>query len=597
MTGLIPNLELPDKAFSQLQRSSSPKWEANGISFRTAFAQAQERLKAAGSRHGTRDSSGVTETPADEPQSSEPAVEDEQGSESSSAQSGTREMVVAAAELVPALGGVTLDGTQVTPGAAPVDPGPAAGPGLGELQVPAMDAGEGVPAGSFEPGGSQAVGNAVPAGSETGRNVSPPATQAASPIEDRTNLEDSLSRAGAASKVAGGEGEPRNAVTAPRQTAVAGGARGNAPSWLAAIGGDEERNVSHPLQRVTSGADAGSGTVPSPNVSRRERTPADRLAARLLERAFGGDLSPEGDDTPVAPLASPEELEQGAASSATARESASNSRRDGSFPTVSGEAGLDLGSEPSAQRLDNPASGREANLFPAADGSVEEAADQPVHHAERTGSSAPGSELEKLALTGDGRIDETRLNEEKGTNQAQSRSGVEHAAVVSAELEATEDEIEPPQAALVRRFEGVARSALEQMVRRVDGEVDGDYASLRFQLLPGRLGELELKLEVDRGILSARFVAASEEVRALIESALPDLRRNLSDLGVAVNELSVFVGQEQSGRENAAGHEPGVRPAVSDTVSASSSRAAYDETAVPERASGALGHVGVDILV
>ena len=100
-----------------------------------------------------------------------------------------------------------------------------------------------------------------------------------------------------------------------------------------------------------------------------------------------------------------------------------------------------------------------------------------------------------------------------------------------------------------RRFETVTRGALEQMVRHVEGEVEGENASLKMQLSPGRLGDLELKLEMDRGVLTARFVAASEEVRAMIESALPDLRRNLADQGVTVSELSVFVGQSKEDGE------------------------------------------------
>jgi len=100
-------------------------------------------------------------------------------------------------------------------------------------------------------------------------------------------------------------------------------------------------------------------------------------------------------------------------------------------------------------------------------------------------------------------------------------------------------------AADARRFEAVARGSLEQMVRRVEGEIDGDNASLRMHLAPDRLGDLQLKIELERGLLTARFVAASEEVKAMIESALPDLRRHLADQGVMVQELSVSVGERQ----------------------------------------------------
>src|SRR5690606_22421496 len=201
-----------------------------------------------------------------------------------------------------------------------------------------------------------------------------------------------------------------------------------------------------------------------------------------------------------------------------------------------------------AFQSEGPASRSEADLFASRLFS-----DDPAQNAAGPGSGllsdrAAGSDAVSGSATHreepDGLTDELRLSQERSAADAR---GSEFAAAL-AELEAPVDPPEAAPAQLVRRFEGVTQSSLEQMIRRVDGEVDGEHASLKFQLAPGRLGELELRLEVDRGLVSARFVAASEEVRALIESALPDLRRSLSELGVTVSELSVSVGYEQSGR-------------------------------------------------
>lgn len=148
-----------------------------------------------------------------------------------------------------------------------------------------------------------------------------------------------------------------------------------------------------------------------------------------------------------------------------------------------------------------------------------------------------------------------------------------------------------------RRFESAARGALEQMVRRVEGEVQGDNASLKFHLAPGRLGDLELNIEVERGVLVAKFIAASEEVRTLIESALPDLRRSLAQQGIEVGELSVSVGQ--SGDQGRPEGEPAHEPAALQLPSARALRASAYRGAdgEPRVSFASLGAGSIDVLV
>lgn len=184
---------------------------------------------------------------------------------------------------------------------------------------------------------------------------------------------------------------------------------------------------------------------------------------------------------------------------------------------------------------------------------------------------------------------------ESGTGRAESR-GIHGAPAPAGEPQPTPGAENPAPSAAVwaRRFETVSRSAFEQMVRHVEGEVNGENASLKLQLVPGRLGEIELKLEVDRGIVAARFVAASEEVRALIESALPDLKRSLSEHGISVSELSVFVGQSQD--QSRQGGEPAARGGSYLRPLGAVHASAYDAPAVEEVAA-VIGPHGVDVLV
>lgn len=89
-------------------------------------------------------------------------------------------------------------------------------------------------------------------------------------------------------------------------------------------------------------------------------------------------------------------------------------------------------------------------------------------------------------------------------------------------------------------------AGLEQMVKAATVHVDGDLSEIRLQLQPQRLGDLELHLTVERGVVAAHFIAQSEEVRALIESSLADLERHLTEQGAADVSLSVSVGGERA---------------------------------------------------
>lgn len=110
------------------------------------------------------------------------------------------------------------------------------------------------------------------------------------------------------------------------------------------------------------------------------------------------------------------------------------------------------------------------------------------------------------------------------------------------------------------RFAQLTREALEQIVKGVDAEFGPEGSTLRFQLAPGRLGDLDLRLDIRNGAVSAQFTTATPEVKALIESALPDLRQHLSEQGVNVQELSVSVGgREEPSNGNGRPGEAGGR--------------------------------------
>ncbi len=65
------------------------------------------------------------------------------------------------------------------------------------------------------------------------------------------------------------------------------------------------------------------------------------------------------------------------------------------------------------------------------------------------------------------------------------------------------------------------------------------------KLKPNSLGDLKLKISIQRDVVVAEFNVESQVVKEALESNLEDLRNALSDKGFNVHELNVSVNQDQ----------------------------------------------------
>lgn len=78
--------------------------------------------------------------------------------------------------------------------------------------------------------------------------------------------------------------------------------------------------------------------------------------------------------------------------------------------------------------------------------------------------------------------------------------------------------------------------------------LSGNQSELEMSLKPDHLGKLQLKVMVENQVVTARFVAESQQVKQIIETNLNQLRDQLRENGLQVDQLSVSVGngsQEQ----------------------------------------------------
>lgn len=99
----------------------------------------------------------------------------------------------------------------------------------------------------------------------------------------------------------------------------------------------------------------------------------------------------------------------------------------------------------------------------------------------------------------------------------------------------------------------VLEQVLEKMVftKRADGE-----QALFLRLKPAVLGEVEIRLQMDDGRLTARIVTENTQVKEVLDVALWQLRQRLEAQQIHVAEISVTVGQEQGFRQGGGFADP-----------------------------------------
>lgn len=82
-------------------------------------------------------------------------------------------------------------------------------------------------------------------------------------------------------------------------------------------------------------------------------------------------------------------------------------------------------------------------------------------------------------------------------------------------------------------------SQIVDQARLVTGQKNTEMI---IQLKPEHLGELTLKVTVDSGVVSASFHSNNSEVRSIIEASLPQLKQDLSNQGLKIENVGVYAG-------------------------------------------------------
>ncbi len=83
-----------------------------------------------------------------------------------------------------------------------------------------------------------------------------------------------------------------------------------------------------------------------------------------------------------------------------------------------------------------------------------------------------------------------------------------------------------------------------QIVDQVKVMTSNGHSQMELSLKPDHLGKLQLHVSLENHLITAKFVAESEQVKQIIETNLVQLRKSLQENGVQVDSLQVTVNQQ-----------------------------------------------------
>jgi len=142
----------------------------------------------------------------------------------------------------------------------------------------------------------------------------------------------------------------------------------------------------------------------------------------------------------------------------------------------------------------------------------------------------------------------------KTTAGVNSRAFTEEMNVMNQNQTAADSEAEAVQEQVqvqVPRQQTVSKAeVINQIVKKAEIVMSDAQHEMRMQLEPENLGKLTLKVAVERGLITAKFVAESYEVKQVIESSFNELKDMLQEKGLEVQNLSVSVGHDKEGYNN-----------------------------------------------
>ena len=90
----------------------------------------------------------------------------------------------------------------------------------------------------------------------------------------------------------------------------------------------------------------------------------------------------------------------------------------------------------------------------------------------------------------------------------------------------------------------LAKGVVEQVIRQMNLEIRPGVQEVLIKLEPRELGDVRLRIISQDGAITARIAVETTSVKAIMESAMPELRTNLQQQGIQLVDFSVQVGTD-----------------------------------------------------
>lgn len=176
-----------------------------------------------------------------------------------------------------------------------------------------------------------------------------------------------------------------------------------------------------------------------------------------------------------------------------------------------------------------------------------------TQHAEENNEdikAALDSKVEKVEVSGE---DNKRQDAEAGnnkevpkmTNSVNNKPENVDMSAVKQDQAIADNKLDAAQNQAAAKPAAVNKAEIiNQIVKKAELVINDSQPEMRMQLEPENLGRLTLKLAVEKGLITAKFVAESYEVKQIIESNFNELKDMLQEKGLEVQSFSVSVGQE-----------------------------------------------------
>ncbi|NLW90324.1 MAG: hypothetical protein GXY34_01815 [Syntrophomonadaceae bacterium] len=179
----------------------------------------------------------------------------------------------------------------------------------------------------------------------------------------------------------------------------------------------------------------------------------------------------------------------------------------------------------------------------------------PVEKTADISDSKSDGALKKIMEFENGRLQASRLNPEitetKATDSQLSGTTSDNGDAITSAQTAEVKITGEFSKALTAEFTGKTpvdvKSIIDQVVQKAELIVKANSSEMKIQLEPEFLGKMTIKIALEDGLLTARFITENHQVKHLLENNMASLRQSLEAQGIRVEKTEVNVQLESGG--------------------------------------------------